>query len=244
MDGVEFGNRILDFANRVRSVEVMDQLCSELLTEIIPFGLTVVASGMVSGKKAVSEQPFHYHNWPREWIEYYLSHDFLACDPIPRWARSSGRAVTWSDLSSSLPAKDRGRIVITSAVPFGFTEGIVIPARSLDNEVGVVSLGGARGPIGFAEQTFLTLISRMAFEAADRIEHGTDVPKIMPILTAREVECIELLVHGHSDHDIGKLLNMSGPTVRFHLNHAREKFGAISRTHLAALVVAQGYIFV
>ena len=56
----------------------------------------------------------------------------------------------------------------------------------------------------------------------------------------REVDCLALLVKGCTDAEIASQLKIKHATVRFHLDGARRKTNARSRTHLAALVVALG----
>jgi DNA-binding CsgD family transcriptional regulator len=118
---------------------------------------------------------------------------------------------------------------------------MAIPMRGYDNSLGLISIGGTRPSIPLEEQAFLTIIGRAAFEAAERIEHGGDFGKAAPIMTEREIDCLGLLVQGHSDRQIAKILGISETTVRFHIGNAREKTGAVSRTHMAALAAAQGF---
>jgi DNA-binding CsgD family transcriptional regulator len=56
----------------------------------------------------------------------------------------------------------------------------------------------------------------------------------------REIDCLALLVKGLTDAEIAAHLQIKHATVRFHLDGARRKTSARSRTHLAALVVALG----
>jgi DNA-binding CsgD family transcriptional regulator len=56
----------------------------------------------------------------------------------------------------------------------------------------------------------------------------------------RETDCLVLLVQGFTDDEIGQRMAISHATVRFHLDSARQKARARSRTHLAALAVAWG----
>ena len=242
IDHAEPDAHALAFAVETRGFDVMSDLVAALARLIAPLGITAAASGLVSGPKAASPNPFHFANWPEDWIALYMAQEFLLVDPIPRWARNSGTAVTWSDLFRLLPPRDPGRKVIEAAARAGFTEGMVVPARSADNSLGLVSFGGGRGALSPLEQAFLTVVGRAAFEAAERIEGRGDIGRAAPILSAREIECLALLVRGHSDRGIGKLLGLSEPTVRFHLGNARDKSRAASRTHLAALAIAQGYV--
>jgi len=61
-----------------------------------------------------------------------------------------------------------------------------------------------------------------------------------PHFSPRETDCVALLVRGHTDEEIAAALAITHATVRFHLDGARRKAGARSRTHLAALAVALG----
>ena len=171
-----------------------------------------------------------------------MAEGFLLTDPLPRWARNSGRPLSWSELFRTLPERDPGRLVIEAGARFGFTEGMIVPMRAGDNSLGAVSFGGARAALSPPEQAFLTIVARMAFEAADRIENNGEAGQAAPILMAREIECIVLMVRGHADSAIAKLLGLSMRTVRFHLINARGNFSTTSRTHLAALAIAQGYV--
>jgi DNA-binding CsgD family transcriptional regulator len=204
--------------------------------------MTAAASGLVSGVKAGSANPFHFADWPKDWVAYYTDNKLMVIDPVLRWARNSGAPLTWSDLYCTLSPRDPGHRVFEASRRFGFSEGMVVPMRSSDNRLGVVSFGGPRGQISPADQALLAAVARCAFEAAERIETKGYVGRPAAILSAREIECLAILVRGHSDQQLAKLLGLSIPTVRFHLANARDKLGAKSRTHLAALAVAQGYV--
>jgi DNA-binding CsgD family transcriptional regulator len=56
----------------------------------------------------------------------------------------------------------------------------------------------------------------------------------------RETDCLSWLVQGLTDGEIATRLAITHATVRFHLDGARRKAGARSRTHLAAIAVALG----
>jgi DNA-binding CsgD family transcriptional regulator len=238
----ELGAAAFAFATEARGLDAIIDLAAAVHRAIAPLGMTAAASGMVSGAKAASPNPFHFINWPDALIAQYMAEDFLLIDPIPRWGRSSGVALSWSDLIARLSPRDPGRKVLEAAARFGFVEGMVVPMRSGDNSVGLVSFGGQPGALSRAGQIYLTIIAREAFHAAERIEHDGDIGSAAGILSTREIECLVHLVRGHSDRQIAHLLGLSERTIRFHLDNAREKSGAVSRTHLAALAIAQGYV--
>jgi DNA-binding CsgD family transcriptional regulator len=232
----------MSFALQARAFTAMDEVAAALQREIEPFGLTAAASGFVSGPRAASSNVFHFTNWPPDWIAHYRTQGYLTVDPLVRWARNSGTPIAWSDLFRRLSPRDPGREAIAAAARFGFAEGLAAPMRAADSSLGLVALAGQRDALAPSELTFLTMLAREAFEAAERIDRQGDIGKAAPILGAREVECLTLLVRGHSDRQIGKLLGIAEATVRYHLGNTRDKFAATSRTHLAALAVAQGHV--
>jgi DNA-binding CsgD family transcriptional regulator len=65
-------------------------------------------------------------------------------------------------------------------------------------------------------------------------------PPPKPGFSPREIDCLSLLVQGLTDREIARDLAITHATVRFHLDSARRKANARSRTHLAALAVSLG----
>lgn len=63
-----------------------------------------------------------------------------------------------------------------------------------------------------------------------------------PALTHRERECLALVADGKSDWTISKLLHVSEATVRFHLNNARKKLGAVNRPQAVARMASRGML--
>jgi LuxR family quorum-sensing system transcriptional regulator CciR len=240
-DNTSLGKVAIEFVVQSRSMGTIPELTAVLHAAILPLGIIAAASGYISGPRAASLAPFHFTSWPQAWVKIYMENGFVLADPLPRWARASGRALTWSELFAKLPPRDDGLKIVDAAFAFGFAEGLLIPMRAEDNSLGLVTFGTQRPSLSIAEQSFLTIVGRAAFEAAERIERDGAGGRIAPPMTEREIGCLALLVHGHSDREIARILGISEPTVRFHLGNAREKTGAVSRTHMAALAVQFGY---
>jgi DNA-binding CsgD family transcriptional regulator len=220
----------------------LDELGEKMMAAVRPFGLAAVASGIIAGSKAATTKRFHFAVWPQAFMERYLAEEMQAIDPIPRWARGGGSPASYRQILARLGAKDPGRRVILAAAEFGLREGICAPMRSADGALGLVSVVGDRPEFTPVEFRALVALANVAFRAAERIDQSADQAAPAPILTMREIELLSFLVHGHSDREIAKLNAISEATVRFHLQNVRVKIGAVSRTHLAAKVVALGFV--
>jgi LuxR family quorum sensing-dependent transcriptional regulator len=62
----------------------------------------------------------------------------------------------------------------------------------------------------------------------------------LPPLTRRERDCLAFVADGHTDVEVADLLGISEPTVRFHLNNARRKLGAVNRAQAVARFAIRG----
>jgi DNA-binding NarL/FixJ family response regulator len=68
-----------------------------------------------------------------------------------------------------------------------------------------------------------------------------DEPKHDPALTHEEWQVLQLVVWGESDKRIARALGLRSATVASNVVcRIREEFGAVNRTHLAALAVHAG----
>jgi len=59
-------------------------------------------------------------------------------------------------------------------------------------------------------------------------------------LTPRELDCVEHLVHGSPNREIGERLAISEITVKLHLNSAFKKMGARNRSDTVRIAMLQG----
>lgn len=63
-----------------------------------------------------------------------------------------------------------------------------------------------------------------------------------PRVTARESEVLSWVAVGKSDWAIGRLLNISGKTVNFHVENAKRKFGVATRVQAVIVAMRSGII--
>lgn len=63
-----------------------------------------------------------------------------------------------------------------------------------------------------------------------------------PSLTPRERDCLAFVAEGKSDWEISVILAVSQSTVKFHVDNARRKLGAVNRAHAVARFLTAGPI--
>lgn len=61
-------------------------------------------------------------------------------------------------------------------------------------------------------------------------------------LTRREIQCLKLAAGGKTDAEVGVILGLSTPTVRFHLKNAGEKLGRTGRLRIVQQAASLGFV--
>ncbi len=63
------------------------------------------------------------------------------------------------------------------------------------------------------------------------------------MLSARQLQCVVLILQGKTNKQIGKLLRLSPRTIEYYLNLIKEKFGCETKNHLLEIILSsKGFI--
>lgn len=231
---MHLGEEALRISREISQATTTIALSQVFADGVTKIGMTASACGMVTGPKALTSNPFYFTNWPHGWLKIYMENGYASKDPLPRWALVSGLPLKWTALVSSLPRGDPGREVYMAAKAWGFTEGLAVPLRSQTGTLGLVTTGGDRTALNADEESFVITISTAVFHKAEQLEPLALSPRFQAF-SRRQLECLALLHHGFTDKEIAQSLSITIETVRSHLETARLKVGARSRTHLVGL---------
>jgi DNA-binding NarL/FixJ family response regulator len=116
------------------------------------------------------------------------------------------------------------RQFVVEAVRAG-ARGYVLKSMDADQLIQAVHLV-ASGNMVFDPQVVVALAEELT-RSREREERGD-------VLTAREIEVLQLLAFGHSNKDIAERLDISSETVKTHLEHIFRKLGTSDRTAAVA----------
>lgn len=128
---------------------------------------------------------------------------------------------------------------------YGVAAALVAPVHLPFGVLGAVVWGCATPletlPNLFAERVGEFLALAIRFVGAHAELSGL-CPTGALALTPREVQCLRWTALGKADNEIAIILDISIPTVRFHLKNAAQKLGASSRSHAIYRATALGYV--
>ena len=122
---------------------------------------------------------------------------------------------------------------------------IVCPVHLPRNVIGAVVW--ATEAVVDVQAIFEAHAARMQAEAlqfiaqCDETRRGRE-PIIAVKLTRREIQCLKLAAGGKTDAEIGVILGLSTPTVRFHLKNAGEKLGRTGRLRIVQQAASLGFV--
>jgi len=148
---------------------------------------------------------------------------FLASD-VRRDDRFQG--LQWSDL-------------ISETLYHG--DAVITPVRGRRGLAGAAIFGGQKIKDSAIARSSLMVVAHAAFDKCDALRSG-EKPQAPSLLTAREIDCLQMLARGLPDDETAQLLGISRRTVRFHVDHAKQKLGVSSRVHAVAAAVNRGLI--
>ncbi len=121
----------------------------------------------------------------------------------------------------------------------GISEGMGVVAYGRSRRVSSLAMTFERLDLSPMEKT---VVRAAGLTLAERTAMLRAPPEDAPKLTGREYDCLAYVAAGKSDWEISVILNLSQATVRFHVDNARRKLDATTRTHAVARATASGLI--
>ncbi|HJQ59386.1 MAG TPA: LuxR family transcriptional regulator [Vineibacter sp.] len=209
---------------------------------IAPFGYTNSAISAYLPTAHGPEPHLYFANTPESWRHDYISRNMSAVDSIVSEARRRIAPFTWSELRADVPLPREEVPLRQLVTEWGLKDGFVVPIHGPGGYLGLASLVSTRQlPAPSAEdRAWLHLLSFLAHERCRQLE-GLN-PRYQPAepLSVRERDCLRWVGAGKSDWEIGRILEISPSTVKFHVDRARRKLGVHSRAQAVARLMLWG----
>jgi len=185
---------------------------------------------------------FYLIDWSDRWTNFYIKSGLVERDPLVDALEHRREPFTWSDLRADRTLPKLGRKALDLAAAEGWTEGLVVPAPRGDRRVGLVSMAGGAGVLGFEHKAFLTLASLCLHSHVRTLVAREGFAAPPAGLTPREIECVGLVAQGHSDGAIAAKLGIAVSTAHEFVEKAKRRVKAKSRTQMVAIAVSLGVI--
>ena len=212
----------------------IDDVRTQFAIEISEFGYDSSARGAFLPTNSSPTPHFYFLNWPADWLDLYIKNNFADNDPVVAEGRRRIGPFTWREARAARPHSRLEDAMWDATIERGWTDGFVAPIHGPGGYYGLVVLAGRERPMTAELRYHLYML---CFRAHERCRELSGAPASVAgeaPLTARELECMRWVAAGKTDWEIGAIVGLSPLTVKSHVNEARRKLGAKTRSQAVA----------
>jgi LuxR family transcriptional regulator, activator of conjugal transfer of Ti plasmids len=167
--------------------------------------------------------------YPSSWVKSYCGNRYDRLDPIIARSVSTTLPFTWSIRSGRSGLTLRQRRFFNEADDHGIRHGFTVPIHDRSGKAATltVATSGDRCEIEGLLESHQHALHLMAIYLHAWIRRSllTSDRGPRPILTQREIACVQWAVRGKSAADTAEILHIKPRTVVFHIENAKRKFG-------------------
>jgi DNA-binding CsgD family transcriptional regulator len=232
----------LDRFARIAEAGSLQELASEVRKVAAHLGFSHYLYGARVRLPNGDTLQYIFSGYPDAWMRKYQAMNYIEIDPIVEhcFLRNSNIPLLWSEKVFDSPIR---RDFWDDASGHGVASGISVPVRGAQGEIALFS--GANPDFnksGLQHQSHVAgimyVLGSYVHEAVRRLVFEPEKQRANhPELTPREAECLKWWIAGKSAWDISQLQSISERGVRFHLDNAKRKLGARSKTEAIARAV-------
>jgi LuxR family quorum sensing-dependent transcriptional regulator len=182
------------------------------------------------------------------WRAHYEERGHVRRDAMIPRVLTTFDPFTWTE-TMERPIDDAGEVVLNEAREFSLRDGFVLPLHYMDGSAsGVLLMADHVAPIEGRRRAALQILSYYFATIGRRLQMAARLPApgiaAAPVmLTPRQRDCLQWVRAGKTDWEIGMILGISEHTVAEHLDVARKKLGARTRTQAVIEAIALKLIF-
>ena len=238
-----YGKRTLDFIERLRTLDGYEDICRQVQTELEWYGFTYVSSWLIPGPGEDPAQCLMLNTRPQDYVDHYIEKNYMVRDPVVTELRRTLTPFSWNDLRSRGDLNKSEKSIIDEGRDFGAKDGFMIPIITPSGSVALFSPCGPEPDLTPRARAALEVIGMYSFHAIKRaLIRRLRAESVHQPLTAREREVMQWVATGKSDEEIADILNLSTPTVTWHVENAKRKLDAFRRTYAVVQAIRLGEI--
>ncbi|MBN9247414.1 MAG: LuxR family transcriptional regulator [Hyphomicrobium sp.] len=238
-EGFDFGG--WEFVDTIEGCHDIGSLADVFSQYIAAYGYSASACGAFhSAGENGDKFEFYFRNWPEPWAALYTQSNFASDDFTISEARRKSDPYSWGTAMAGRQLSQKEKVFLEAMGEFGWADGLSIPIHGPGGQLAFVTMAGSSQlltPIVRARLQSFSLLTHARARALLQVD-----PERGPrdLLTPRELECLRKVGAGKSDRAIGEELGIARTTVKYHLEHARQKLGVRTRAQALAQLVLWG----
>lgn len=229
-----------EFAAALEACATIDAVKALFKRRIAAHGYTASACGAFLPADKGPEPHFFFQDWPPDWLELYVNRNFVAADYGVAEARRRIAPFTWREAKAERTLSRAEQDIWDTVVEWGWTDRLSVPIHGPGGYFAIVTMAGKEQPMPPALRGKLQQLAFLTHERCRALTGLAPVTDPQATLTHRELECLRWVAAGKTDLQIARLLGVSQTTARTHIDQARRKLGARTRSQAVARLVLSG----
>ncbi|MGE5547890.1 MAG: helix-turn-helix transcriptional regulator [Solirubrobacterales bacterium] len=235
---IGFADPLCQFATELEQAEGPEARQALFARTVEAYGVEKYAYLNISRRFA----PWHLEStYPDEWRDHYVASRYDETDVVMTTARKVTVPFAWKPLLEMPETTPAAHRVFAEASVFGIRDGMTVPIHCADG-FAMMSLvtGDPRllAPEAAAERQAVQLMALYYHSTVER--QAAREPAVR--LTPREREILTWAAQGKTGWEIAQILHLAERTVIFHIENAKAKLGANSRSHAVVRAMMLGLI--
>lgn len=239
------GDELFELIDKISQSEKLNEGHEVLRTALNAYGLDHVVYIAVNLPTEKRSTPLVAMTYSADWQKHYSQNDYVDIDPVVKAGVGGILPVDWASLDRKHPTVKK---FFGEAQEFKIAgQGLSIPVRGRHGEFALFSVTSQmkaeewnRLKDRYMRDFMLFAYNFHTFALnAEHIEAGE---AYRDKLSFREIECLRWTAMGKSAWDAGQIMGVSERTVKFHLENARAKLGAMNTTHAVSKAVSLSLI--
>lgn len=189
---------------------------------------------------------FVQSTYPKAWLSQYIKNDYLYSDPIIAYAKTSLIPFRWDGEEMYFNVTPAQKRVLNEGKKFGIARGVVVPVHAPRGEFAIFAMASNKDArtiqlIWETKKTDLHLIG-IYYHAA--VWENILKQKIQPtpILSPRELQCLQWAARGKTLWETSQILGISEGTAKTHLKAVLKKMDTSNKTHAVSKALVHGLI--
>jgi LuxR family transcriptional activator of conjugal transfer of Ti plasmids len=191
----------------------------------------------VSFPAAEADGPVLLTTYPDSWVERYGEQRYDRIDPVIARAVGTMLPFAWTLDTLAQPPTRRLKAFLDDAAEAGIRRGVTIPIHDRQGRASSLTLAefGLEPDFQRCVDRHQHALHLVALHLHARLRQDErPEPQARPMLTPREVDCLQWAAKGKSASDIAEIMRISRRTVVFHTENAKQKFGVATLSQAIA----------
>lgn len=200
------------------------------------------------------EQAYLRSNYPTNWRHFYDAEGLVHVDPTVAHCVAHSTSLIWSP---GLFRSSKQQVMYEEARGYGLRSGVTLPMHGPKGELGILCFVNDAKPSRQFDQDVAQVLPELSLLRDVAFQSGVDFALMqvapdgaagllcsapLPVLTARELACLQWTMAGKTSWEIGRILNISVSTVNFHVASFNRKLEVSHRNQAVIKAMKLGLL--